>query len=79
MKNVTIVLAEDVARWARVWAAHHDTSVSQMLGHLLKERMEDDQGYDAAMQAFLSRRPRRMKTRGRYPQREALHDRAVLR
>ena len=28
MKNVTITLDPEVARWARVYAAQHDTSVS---------------------------------------------------
>jgi len=32
MRNVTVTMEEDVAKWARVWAAEHDTSVSRMLG-----------------------------------------------
>ena len=36
MKNVTIKLEEDVANWARVWAAEHNTSISRILGVLLK-------------------------------------------
>jgi hypothetical protein len=34
-----VTLEEDVAQWARIEAAKRDTSVSRMLGELLKERM----------------------------------------
>ena len=80
MKNVTITLPEGVARWARIWAAEHETSVSRMLGKLLQQHMEKDQGYETAMRAFLSRKPKMLKEKGgRYPQREELHDRGLLR
>jgi hypothetical protein len=39
LRNVTVTLEEDVARWARIEAARRDTSVSRLLGELLKERM----------------------------------------
>jgi hypothetical protein len=39
LRNVTVTLEEDVAQWARIEAARRDTSVSRMLGELLKERM----------------------------------------
>jgi hypothetical protein len=34
-----VTLEEDVAQWARIEAARRDTSVSRLLGELLKERM----------------------------------------
>ena len=74
MKNVTITLDEEVARWARVWAARHDTSVSQVLGELLREQMQREEGYDVAMQQFLSAPPVRLKQAGGYPTREQVHD-----
>lgn len=76
---MTITLDEKVFRWARVWAALHDTSVSRFLGRILEERMASEEGYDSAMESFLSRSPERLKDRGRYPDREAIHDRAGLR
>ncbi|MBN1418710.1 MAG: CopG family transcriptional regulator [Planctomycetes bacterium] len=79
MKNVTITLDEEVARWARVWAARHETSVSRMLGEMLKQRMIAEEGYQGAMQEYLSRKPVPMKDRGSYPAREELHDRTGLR
>jgi hypothetical protein len=39
LRNVTVTLEEDVARWARIEAARRDTSVSRLLGALLKERI----------------------------------------
>jgi len=79
MKNVTLSLDEEVARWARIWAAEHDTSVSRFVGDLLRQRMEAEQGYQAAMRANLARPPVELKQAGGYPEREALHDRPLLR
>jgi len=39
LRNVTVTLEEDVAQWARIEAARRDTSVSRLLGALLKERL----------------------------------------
>ena len=41
LRNVTVTLEEDVAQWARIEAAKQDTSVSRLLGELLKERMAE--------------------------------------
>lgn len=35
MRNVTISLDEEVARWVRVAAAEHDLSVSRYVGEIL--------------------------------------------
>ena len=80
MKNVTVLLDDEVARWARVWAARHNTSVSKLLGELLAERMKEETGYEAAMKRFLSHRPTRLKKEGEpYPHRDELHERDLLR
>jgi hypothetical protein len=44
LRNVTVTLEEDVAQWARIEAARRDTSVSRLLGELLKERMTEHSG-----------------------------------
>ena len=44
LRNVTVTLEEDVAQWARMEAARRDTSVSRLLGELLKERMSTHDG-----------------------------------
>ncbi len=76
MKNVTITLEEETARWARIWAARQGSSVSRLLGEVLKKMMLREQGYEAARKRFMSRPPRVLKARGsRYPDRGAIHDR----
>ena len=80
MKNITITLPEDLARWVRVRAAENERSVSKWIAELLEgtRRREDD--YDMAMKQFLAVEPRRMEwVDGRKPTREELHDRAGLR
>jgi hypothetical protein len=44
LRNVTVTLEEEVARWARIEAARQDTSVSRLLGGILKERMTGQDG-----------------------------------
>jgi hypothetical protein len=74
MKNVTITLDEEVALWARVRAAELDTSLSRLVGQMLKEHMLADEGYDTARRRYLSRGARAIST-GKYPRRGDLHDR----
>jgi hypothetical protein len=47
LRNVTVTLEEDVAQWARIEAARRDTSVSRLLGELLKERAAAQAGSGA--------------------------------
>ncbi len=75
MKNVTVKLDNDVAHWAKVWAAEHDTSVSQILGRLLKRMKKEKTGYAQAMQQFLSVEPHALKGSSDYPSRDELHER----
>ena len=76
MKNMTITLDEEVARWARIRAAEKDTSVSRLVGEMLREKMRGEDAYQAAMQKYLSQRPKKLKKAGtRYPRREDLHER----
>jgi len=44
LRNVTVTLEEEVARWARIEAARRDTSMSRLLGEILKERMTGQNG-----------------------------------
>lgn len=78
LRNVTVTLEEDVAQWARIEAARRDTSVSRLLGELLKERMSGQDGYESAMRRALGRKPF-LGSKGRYLTREEAHDRSRLR
>ncbi|HYY79417.1 MAG TPA: CopG family transcriptional regulator [Actinomycetes bacterium] len=79
MRNVTITLDEETARWARIEAAHRDVSVSRLIGELLHEHMRAQASYEDAMRRYLARSPTVLKDAGHYPAREELHDRAGLR
>jgi hypothetical protein len=76
MKNITITLDEDVARWARIHAAKQEKSLSRLVGEMLKQKMLDEEKYSAAMQRFLTQPPFPMKVPGSgYPKRQDLHER----
>ena len=75
MKNVTITLEEDVAKWAKVWAAKNDSSLSRMLGNELKEKMSLNLEYERAKESFMSKKPHALRSLGeKYPSRESLYD-----
>ena len=78
LRNITVTLEEDVARWARIEAAQKETSVSRYLGELLRERMLEKNAYESSMRRALARKPF-LKTDGRYLSREEAHDRARIR
>ena len=57
MKNVTLSLKENVARWARIKAAEQGKSLSKFLGDLLEERMRHESDYEAARRRFMAGSP----------------------
>jgi hypothetical protein len=78
LRNITITLEEEVARWARVEAAKKDTSVSRYLGGVLKQQMEEKDEYERAMKRALKRKPF-LRTDGKYLSREEAHERSRVR
>jgi hypothetical protein len=79
VKNMTITAEPDVLRWARMKAAEEDTSVSHLVGRLLKERMLQERGYAAARREhFALLKPVHFENTHAFS-REDLHDRAALR
>ena len=42
LRNITVTLEEEVAQWARIEAARKNTSVSRLLGSLLKKQMASE-------------------------------------
>jgi hypothetical protein len=80
LKNVTVTMDEETARWARLEAARRDTSVSRLLGEILRREMRGEDAYELAMERFLSQEPAVHRGRGRpLPSRDELHDRSGLR
>jgi len=77
-KNVTITLDEETARWARVEAARHDTSVSRFVGEMLRERMQESAAYEAARRRFTAREPYLTPVSDRrLPTRDEVHERGT--
>ena len=80
MRNITVALPDDVARWVRVRAAEQDRSVSKWLADVLEGMRRREDAYDAAMERFFSRAPRELTwVEDRKPTRDELHDRPGLR
>ena len=78
LRNITITLEDNLARRARVEAARQDTSLSQFLANILKERFREEDDYDYAMREALARKPF-LKTDGKYLSREEVHERSRFR
>ena len=45
LRNITITVSEDAARWARKKAAEEDTSVSKLVGRLIENQMRISDDY----------------------------------
>ena len=78
LRNITITLEEDLARWARVEAARRDTSVSRFLAGVLKEQMSATEDYQRSMREALARQPF-LNSDVLYLTREESHDRERFR
>ncbi len=78
MRNVTICLDDETARWVRVKAAEADKSLSRYIAELLaRERVHTDE-YRRAMESYLSG-PLLNLGGDPMPPREERYDRDVLR
>ena len=75
MKNITVAMPEDLARWGRVWAAEHESSVSSLLAQLLQEERERESRYQASLYQFLAESPVNLSAATAYPRREELYER----
>ena len=75
MKNITIKLDDDVAKWSKVWAAENNTSVSRIVGDLLTQLRREKNGYEKAMDAFLSTPAQPISGEETYPKRDDLYER----
>ena len=78
LRNVTVTMEEDVARWARMEAARRDMSVARLLGDLVKQQMSLEDDYELAMKRALAR-PSLLRSDGKYLTREEAPDRTLLR
>ncbi|GMU69195.1 MAG: hypothetical protein AMXMBFR37_15270 [Steroidobacteraceae bacterium] len=81
MRNITISLNDETAAWARRLAGERNTSVSALVTELLEDKRRSSEAYQAAKRDFFSRTPTHPLSNpgDRYPTREELYDRPVLR
>ncbi len=52
LKNITITVSEEVARWARRKAAEENTSVSRLVGRMLEDQMRLSDEYWRAFERW---------------------------
>jgi hypothetical protein len=75
MNKITIAIGEDVVRWGRRGAAERETSLSRLVGELLREKMTEEENYQTARRQYLSQPLKALKNpEGNYPQRYELHE-----
>ncbi len=54
MKNVTVTLPEDVARWLRIRAAEDDRSVSKWLADLIEAMRRREDEYEIVVTSMIA-------------------------
>ena len=57
LKNITITVSEEAARWARRKAAEEETSVSKLVGRMLEEQMRQGDDYWRAYEKWKRIKP----------------------
>lgn len=57
MRNITITVSEEAARWARMKAAEEDTSVSKLVGRMLEDQMRKTDAYWRAYEKWKRLKP----------------------
>jgi post-segregation antitoxin (ccd killing protein) len=80
MKNLTVTLDEETFAKARVRAAERNLSLSRFISELLARELRHDDAYESAYRTWRAARPFALKSAPqRYPKREELYDRPMLR
>lgn len=76
VRNVTITLDEETVQWARIEAAKQGTSVSRLVGEMLRDHMMTDEAYERARRSYTRRSATLLKGKGvSYPTRDEIHSR----
>lgn len=80
LRYLTVTLDEQTLAKARVRAAQRNVSLSRFIGDLLLRELRHDDEYESACRTWRSAKPFALKgSAPRYPKREDLHDRSLLR
>ena len=75
LKNLTITVSEDAARWARRKAADENTSVSKLVGRMLEDQMRLTDDYWKAYEAWKALRPEKGMGAANRMSRTEVHER----
>jgi predicted transcriptional regulator len=67
VKNITITLDDDTARWVRQKAADQSKSVSRYIGDLIHQYRQDQVAYQRAMERWLAKPPYALREPGDRP------------
>jgi len=57
LKNITITVSEEAAKWARMKAAEESTSVSKLVGRMLEDQMRLSDEYWRAYEKWKTIKP----------------------
>lgn len=75
LKNITITVSEDAARWARRKAADENTSVSKLVGRMLENQMRATDEYWQAYEKWKEFGPIKGVDASKRLKRDQLYDR----
>ena len=75
LKNMTITISEDAARWARRKAAEENTSVSKLVGRMLEDQMRSTDEYWQAYERWKKIGPIKGFDASKRLKRDQLYDR----
>ena len=75
LRNITITVSEEAARWARIKAAQEDTSVSKLVGRMLEDEMRRTGDYWAAFERWKKLKPMKGVRAAKRMTREEAHKR----
>lgn len=71
LRNITVSVSDEVARWARKKAAEENTSVSRLVGRMLEEQMTMSDEYWRAYRRWKKIRSMDVDAAGRLSREEA--------
>ncbi len=74
LRNITITVEDEVARWARKKAAEENTSVSRLVGQMLEREMRASDEYWRAFEDWKKLKPMPIQAAKRMTREEA-HER----
>jgi len=75
LKNMTITVSEETARWARKRAAEENTSVSKLVGRMLEDEMRRRDEYWEAFEKWKKIKPIKGFDASKRLKREDIYDR----